>query len=90
MQTERECYFCGGVIGLERHHVFGGVANRKLSETYGLWVWLCHEDHTGVDGAQQRKEPEIETRSTTGISKVLWSESVDADIQKKIFGRLEG
>ena len=39
-------------MNLERHHVLGGVANRPLSERYGLWVWLCTEHHTGKDGVQ--------------------------------------
>jgi hypothetical protein len=29
-----------------------GTANRKLSEKYGLWVYLCHDCHTGTEGAQ--------------------------------------
>ena len=29
-----------------------GTANRKLSEKFGLWVWLCHDCHTGAFGAQ--------------------------------------
>ena len=29
---------------LEEHHVFGGF-NRKLSEKYGLKIYLCHEHH---------------------------------------------
>lgn len=52
MQDEKRCYLCGRQYGLERHHVLGGTANRKLSEKYGLWVWLCHDCHTGNDGAQ--------------------------------------
>ena len=52
MQKDRECYFCLRQRGLERHHVLAGAANRKLSEKYGLWVWLCHDCHTGDDGAQ--------------------------------------
>jgi hypothetical protein len=40
------------VTDLERHHVLGGTANRKLSEKYGLTVYLCHEHHTGKDGVQ--------------------------------------
>ena len=43
-------------MNLERHHVLGGVANRPLSEKYGLWVWLCHEHHTGKDGVQYNRE----------------------------------
>ena len=52
MQKGERCYLCGKTVGLETHHVFGGVANRKLSEKYGLTVRLCHECHTGTDGAQ--------------------------------------
>ena len=44
MQTEKRCYISGRTDCLERHHVFGGP-NRKLSEKYGLWVWLNHEYH---------------------------------------------
>lgn len=38
------CFLCGGnstVEPLDCHHVFGG-ANRKLSEKYGLKVYLHH------------------------------------------------
>ncbi len=52
MQIEKVCYLCGSWCGLEQHHIFGGVANRKLSERYGLKVWLCYNCHTGTDGAQ--------------------------------------
>lgn len=55
MQAEKQCYLCGKMTGLSVHHVFGGVANRPISEKYGLKVWLCHECHTGTDGAQYDK-----------------------------------
>ena len=55
LQSDKVCYFCGRVVGLERHHVFAGVANRKLSDRHGLWVWLCHNCHTGTEGAQYDK-----------------------------------
>jgi ribosomal protein L37AE/L43A len=55
IQERKECYFCGKLTNLERHHVFGGVANRPISEKYGLTVWLCHNCHTGKDGAQYDK-----------------------------------
>ena len=56
MQNGERCYLCGRVTVLERHHVLGGVANRPLSEQYGLWVYLCHNCHTGTDGAQYNRE----------------------------------
>ena len=62
MQTDRACYFCGRLNGLEKHHVFAGVANRKVSETYGLWVWLCHNCHTGQAGAQYDKEKNLKLK----------------------------
>lgn len=34
------CFICGGMRGLEEHHIFGGP-NRKWSEKYGLKVMLC-------------------------------------------------
>ena len=59
MQTDRACYFCGSTVGLEKHHVFAGVANRKISEANGLWTWLCHECHTGKSGAQYDKQKNL-------------------------------
>ena len=43
------------MTGLERHHIMAGVANRPLSEKYGLWIYLCHEHHTGKDGVQYNR-----------------------------------
>ena len=45
MQTEKECYICDTTKWLEEHHVFEGTANRKLSEKYGLKIYLCHRHH---------------------------------------------
>ena len=47
IQESRErCYICGesgGYWGLDEHHVFGGFANKKISEKYGLKVYICHD-----------------------------------------------
>lgn len=45
IQEEKECFMCGCKNNLECHHIFGGNPNRKLSEKYGLKVYLCHEHH---------------------------------------------
>jgi hypothetical protein len=34
----------------------GGTANRKLSEKYGLTVYLCHEHHTGDTGVHKNRD----------------------------------
>jgi len=62
LQSDRSCYFCGSVIGLEEHHIFAGVANRKISEKYGLKVWLCHRHHTGDKGAQYDRDLNLQLK----------------------------
>lgn len=54
-QGDPRCWFCGKRTELERHHVMPG-ANRKWSEKYGLWIYCCHEDHTGKDGVQYNRK----------------------------------
>lgn len=50
------CIVCGRPYA-EEHHVFFGVAYRKLSEKYGLKVGLCYRHHrqqpTGVHGGNR-------------------------------------
>lgn len=59
-KEDRTCYLCMKLNDdydrrnfLEEHHVvFGGFGSgRKLSEKYGLKVYLCHEHHTGSNQA---------------------------------------
>ena len=47
IQTEKECFVCKTTYGLEDHHCIYGSGFRKLSEKYGLKVWLCKRHHTG-------------------------------------------
>ena len=51
-----QCFLCGRKTMLEKHHVFAGVANRRISEREGFWCHLCVECHRGVDGAQYNSE----------------------------------
>lgn len=39
------CFMCGRYGPTEKHHIMQGVANRKLSEQDGLWVYLCPACH---------------------------------------------
>ena len=45
MQSEQESYLSGRTDSLEEHHIFYGQGRRKLSERYGLKVWLTHDEH---------------------------------------------
>lgn len=49
---DHTCYLCRKLDGdwsrkpvLHEHHIFGGTANRTLSEQYGLKVYLCIPHH---------------------------------------------
>lgn len=45
LQKDRECWCCGTIYNLEKHHVIFNTANRKISDKYGYWVYLCNEHH---------------------------------------------
>jgi len=44
-KERKTCFLCGRTAYTERHHIFSGTANRKLSEEDGLVVDLCHSCH---------------------------------------------
>ena len=56
MQQGERCFLCGRMTDLECHHVMSGTANRKLSEQYGLKVYLYREHHTGDTGVHKNRE----------------------------------
>lgn len=45
IQTKKECFVCHTTLGLHRHHVMFGVANRKKAEQDGCWCYLCGYHH---------------------------------------------
>ena len=48
LSNDQVCIVCG-CTGVHRHHIFYGTANRKLSEKYGCWCWLCPDHHNMSD-----------------------------------------
>lgn len=62
LQDEKECYICRTTLNLERHHVFGGWANRKIADKDGLWLWLCREHHTGARGVHQNRALDLKLK----------------------------
>lgn len=52
------CYVCGSPY-IQIHHCIYGVANRKLSDKYGLVVPLCCEHHTGNAGVHRNKDLDL-------------------------------
>ena len=45
ISNERECLVCKTTYNLHKHHIYEGTANRKKSEKYGCWCYLCAKHH---------------------------------------------
>ena len=84
LQDEKRCWICGSVIGLECHHIMSGTANRKLSERYGLKVWLCHEHHTGRSGVQYNA---VLNRQLRMDAQYAFEQKYDRATWMKVFGK---
>ena len=87
LQTNKECYICGRQYWLEEHHVFSGNPNRKLSEKYGLKVWLCHWHHNeppyGVHHNSDMRQRLQRVAQVRAMSYYGWTE----DTFRNIFGK---
>ena len=42
-----------------------GMANRRLSEKFGLWIWCCHLCHTGKFGVQYNSDKSKKLKAKT-------------------------
>lgn len=45
IQDKKECYITGRTDCLDNHHIFGGIRNRKISDKYGITIYLCKQAH---------------------------------------------
>lgn len=89
IQTEKVCYLTGRTDNLHEHHVYFGSGNRKLSEQYGLKIWLVGNLHNlsdyGVHG-KYGKELDLKIKREVQIKAMkYYGWSVEDFIRK--FGR---
>lgn len=82
IQKERECYVCHNPK-VEEHHIFYGTANRKLSEKYGLKVWLCPYHHRGATGVHFN--PKLDDK-LKGIAEQRFAEEYPYDFKRLFYG----
>lgn len=59
LQRNKACYICGTTLNLHLHHIYGGTANRKLSDADGCVVYLCQGHHTGAHGVHFNKKLDL-------------------------------
>lgn len=87
MQEEKRCCICGTTNNLHEHHVIHGNANRKLSEKYGLKVWVCLEHHTGYNGVHNNAYLDDELKKQAEIKWLLYDYDRSINDFIKIFGK---
>lgn len=65
--TKGICYECHQNGPTQEHHIFYGTANRKLSEKYGLKVYLCLKHHQdsreGVHGRNRELDQKLKKKA---------------------------
>lgn len=63
-KEDRTCLICrlkglDPAYGVHQHHVFGGTANRRKCEDYGVKAWVCFEHHEGNTGVHNDRETDL-------------------------------
>ena len=86
LQRDKACYICGTTQNLDRHHIFFGTANRRLSEEDGCVVYLCRRHHTGGAGVHNNRKVDLTLKARC---EEAWLEEYDKTIEDfiKRYGR---
>lgn len=91
-KKDRTCYLCMLLHGddsrkeaLHEHHVIYGWANRKLSEKYGLKVYLCLGHHEiGSEAVHINREIDLQIKEIAQRAfEIMWPEKSF----REIFGK---
>lgn len=82
IQDKKRCYVCGNP-NVELHHIFYGTANRKLSDKYGLTVWLCPLHHRGNVGVHFN--PKLDDK-LKGIAEMRFREEYPYNFRRIFYG----
>lgn len=48
LSDEKACWLCGNPH-VHKHHIYGGVGRRPISDREGCWVYLCGPHHNLSD-----------------------------------------
>lgn len=83
-QNKEKCFLCGGGAS-EEHHCIYGTANRKLSEKYGLKVYLCPLCHRiGENAVHKNYFTDIKVKQ---VAQAKFEEKHTREEFIKIFGK---
>lgn len=62
-----------------------GVANRRLSEKWGCWVYLCYEHHEGNTGVHHNRD--LDLRLKQFAQEVFEAKLGTREDFRRIFGK---
>lgn len=79
---EKECFISGSQINLDKHHCIHGVANRRLADKYGLWIWLRHDIHKLVHDKDKSLDRQLEQ-----LAQKAFEEKYSHEMWMKLFGK---
>lgn len=85
INNNHQCLVCGSTHNLHKHHIFFGTANRKLSEKYGCWCYLCARHHNMSNEGVHFNKP-LDTKLKQYAQKKFNEVYPDLDFMR-IFGK---
>lgn len=83
LSNEKRCFVCERTP-VQQHHIFNGWANRKWSERYGCWCYLCLEHHTGKSGVHEEIELDLKLKR---LCQAKFEETHSREEFRSIFGK---
>ena len=82
----KQCFLCKQWKSTEAHHIFGGRANRKLSDKYKLVVDLCPNCHQYGSKAVHKNKDTAQFLHQYGQRKFMKEQGADIAGFAKVFG----
>ena len=83
IMPEANDYLTEPRAGYHKHHIFNGNPNRKLSEKYGLFVWIAPDRHDRI----HRDEAEDIALKQRGQKAAMETYGWTVDDFRAIFGK---
>lgn len=79
------CLLCGSTNNVERHHIFFGTANRKISDKYKLIVPLCAFHHRGDNSVHRNRELDLKVKQ---LGQKVFEEKIGSrEDFRRLFGK---
>ena len=74
LQKEKKCYISGAEYNLDLHHIYAGIANRKISDKWGLVVWLRHDIHMDLHDRNKNLDYQLKRDAQKAFEKLYGHE----------------